>query len=597
MFFKINNSHFNCHQNTIIINGKPIDCPTKVSQALLLFLESKNNVINKEKLMNKLWDDLIVSDDSLFKIVQGVRKVLSESGLDDNTLINVYGKGYKITPIIDVINKSFDTATIKSKYFKKPAITVTLIFIVSVLIVINYNNKSLETINQHAYSDLKKIGESNSPELLALLKTQYSNQKLATQDKIRLNYLQGFAYYKQGSYTNSIKNLETAVKLSDSIEPIKATADAYLMLARIYVFKAKYQLMWQYLDNAEEIYAQFKDQQGLLSVMLSRGRYYIGTDEFEKSLKVFDELIKASKTNNDLIHQIYALKNSSYVHQLLGNEQESIKQLNSMLELSLKKGHGASIAYAYGALSQSNMNAGDFNMAMKQAILTIRYAIDQNDTNRFQQSFSSFYNILNDLGHDQLAEKYLHKAIDFQNSRNSDGHLHEAELNLGIVKLQSKKYLEAQDLFETILSYPLTDAFKLETTAWLAITRYFQKDNIGAFSLAQEIYNNDNTIGKAKIMAGICLALAEFELERYTQSQLVFTEISKLDKSKWPVVNSFFLNMALYVLANKNPDKYNKYLDEKQDFDMKFTIVKRDTTPEQSFITALDNYLETTFIP
>jgi hypothetical protein len=268
-----------------------------------------------------------------------------------------------------------------------------------------------------------------------------------------------------------------------------------------------------------------------------------------------------------------------------------------MLELSLSIGEGSYLSSAYSSLASLNRQEGNFVEAMKQVYLTIRYAIDQNDTNSFQQSFSSLYNILNELGHQQLAEQYLQIAIDFQNSRNSDGHLNIAELNLGILNLQKQDFNKSKIIFETLISYQLTLPELLQTKAWLALTRYFQKDNIKAYSLSYEVYNHPEVTDRTKLVAGICLILADFELERYNETLEVFNQISRLKKDKWLIENAYYYNMALYIFTDRDEEKYAKYLNEKNIFDQKLANIKAQTKPEESFLLALNEYINTVFKP
>lgn len=598
MPFKINQSLFESKDNTIIINGKTIDCPINIAQALTLFLKSSNAVVSKDMLMAAIWGEIIVSDDSLFKIIQGVRRLLNQADLE-GALVNVYGKGYKIEPPILIIEKS-DIP--KPHQFPNIKIFKLVTFVLIGIVLLTYyaNNqppqKSL-LINSNTYQDLKSVGKTEAPELFKILKNKYSEGDLLIQDKLQIAYLQGLGYFKLGDYESSIQQLLSAINMSKNIQAIEASADAYLLLAGIYVYKAKYDEMRQYLNSAETIYTNLSDTKGLSSVALSRGRYYMAIDDFEKSFDVFEKLLISSKSNNDIISQIDVYYNTSYMYQLLGNLQRAKQDLNHMLDLSLQIGDGENLSKAYSGLADINMKQGHFVDAMKQAHLTIRYAIDQNDTNRFQQSFSSLYNILNELGHQLLAEHYLQVAIDFQNSRNSDGHLDVAELNLGILNLQKNNYEKAQNIFKTLISYELLPSSLLEAKAWLALTRFFQKDNIKAYSLSHEVYNHPQATDRTKLVAGIALVLADFELERYEEVKIIFNQLVDLKKDKWLIENTFFINMALYIFTDKDDIQYNKYLSKKHEFTNKLNTINVNTKPEESLLKALDNYINTAFKP
>jgi DNA-binding winged helix-turn-helix (wHTH) protein len=606
MPFIINQSHFNFENDLLTINGKKVDCAHKIILAMKLLLQSENQIVSKERLMQELWGDLIVTDDSLFKVIQEIRKIFKANDISDNILINVYGKGYKITPAITPTTKTQtsrsqpqpDSGTKAVAYNPNTSKFILLILLLSVTAIITYlllNNNKKALINASTYQQLSEMAEIDSPQLLELISKKYHNKQLSVEDEIKIDYLQALAYYKQGNYQNSLAKIDQVIELSSQISPIKATADAYLLCANIHTYTDKSALMLDSIDAAEHIYRQLSDQLGLAWTLMFRGRYHSKIKQLDKSISLFENLATVAKELNDKKIEAHAYKNLAHSYDLLGQDQASKLYLQKTLDLSLEIGYGELISYAYGAFTKESMENGDFSKAMKQAHLTIRYALDQYDTNQFQQSFSSLYNILSILGHDQLAEKYLQQAIDLQNKFNSDGHLHRAELNLGILMLKSNKYQQAQQLFETLLSYRLLPSEHQEAKAWLALTRYLHKDNIAAFTLAKEVYFNEGVRNKNKFIAGISLALADYELERFAESAAIIEAIEQINNPNWLLENSYFIDAALTVFSNNNPQKQQYYLAKKSQHTAHLAEIKHATTPEQSLLESLDQYLSDIF--
>jgi len=597
MPYKINQSIFETKDNCILVNGKSIDCPINVLQAITLLLESKNNVVTKESIMKAIWGEIIVSDDSLFKVIQGVRKIFKKAHLN-GALVNIYGTGYKIKPDILFVDQTIDEKPKTNPKFGK--ISYTFFIIIALALVIYYlvdNHKKQPLINPTTYQKLKKLGQTEAPELFVLLNKNYAQHNLPFEDEIQIAYLKALGYYKQGDYTNSIQQLKFAIELTENNQAILASADAHTLLANIYVYQSKYEEKWQHLDSAEKIYTQLSNDKGLSAVSLARARYFMAVDDFDQSFKTFEQLLNKSKRNNDVKTQIEVYYNTSYMRQLTGELDKAKQELKHMLDLSLEFGDGENIAKAYASLSSLNKLEGHFIEALKQAELAIRYAIDQNDTNRFQQCFSSLYTILNELGHQKLAEDYLNIAIDFQKSRNSKGRLTQAELNLGIIYLQKQNYIKSQQIFENLLSFQSSPIDQLETKAWLALSRYFQKDNIKTYSLSHEVFNASEATQRSKLVAGIGLMLSNFELERYVDLENIFTQLAEIDKDKWLIEKTFFIDMVLYIFNNKDEARYKKYVLEKQKHSQYLDNLKLETQPEESFLTSLDSYIKTITIP
>jgi len=139
-----------------------IECNKNTFQAIQLFLNSKNSTISKHHLMEYIWGTVIVSDNSIFKLVQNIRSIFIDAGLPEDTIENVYGKGYQIKHLITEIGVSDNNTTkVGSKNFKL-LLSLTIIIMVSLLIINHYSNNnskqkdSLKPKNKKYISSLLK---------------------------------------------------------------------------------------------------------------------------------------------------------------------------------------------------------------------------------------------------------------------------------------------------------------------------------------------------------------------------------------------------------------------------------------------------------
>ena len=589
MRYKIAGHVIEVFSDKVIIDKKNVTEQDKIIRAFALFLQSENNIITKDTLMQELWGDLIVSDDSLFKIVQELRKILSELNFPTEILVNVYGKGYKINPPIKVCDKK-----VASSRFTNVQLFVVLAILIG-LGLLTYGflfHAADDQLTAEQYIEYREKAKSNAENIKTLIQEKYKNIDLTPADKIRKAYLFAYADYKKGYYTESQKQTQKAIKISTKSESIIATADAYLLSALINYYRNNHTAMKYEISSARHIFEQFNDTKSLCKADYLLGKYYIGIHDYDASIKMAKSLIIETNpcSNTALLLKNYVSLYENYFIQ--GDNQESEKWADQILQQALKIHDGNYISIGYNLKSMFSLLKGDFGKAMKYAQLTIRYAIDQNDTNNFQQSFSSFYNILNVLGHRHLAEKYLTKAIEFQNNRNSDGHLDEAELNLGIVYLQNQHYEKAQHLFEQILDYQIPVKNQLDAKAWLALTKFFKDDAIAAYALAKEVYKHPKSTDSNKIIAGISLILSDYSLERKNEMQLILEQIEHIDMTNLLIEKSFFLDAVLSIYADDDVQKYHDYLSQKQAFDERLNNIRTETLPALAFLRSLDAYLE-----
>ncbi len=67
MHFVINNTQLSLVNNQLVINAENVPVNQKTYDALSFLLASENEVVEKNALIKKVWQGIVVSDDSLFK--------------------------------------------------------------------------------------------------------------------------------------------------------------------------------------------------------------------------------------------------------------------------------------------------------------------------------------------------------------------------------------------------------------------------------------------------------------------------------------------------------------------------------------------------
>lgn len=604
MQFKIENSTLRLSNNCIFINNNKNDLSEKIYLALGLFLNSKNQVISKETLMVELWQSTIVSDDSLFKIIQEIRKLFKNNDMGSKVLVNVYGKGYKISPeiiisktVVESKNKTSPLENSKNLQPKKRFI-FALIFIS--LVVIGYfsiQGFNSNTIGDNEYITLRKLIKKSPEKVKNIIDKQYNLEELSASDLAKISFLKAHLLIKTGDFEQSTQLLKNTIELDNDSHNSQVVADAYSLLAWINTYTNKPELMRHYIDEATLRYRNIGDKKRLLYMEILLGRYYWVLNEAEKSINQFLITAESAKRQKDDNALKRSYMNLAGIYESIDELEKASLYINKALEISLAEPDPIAISYGFGQLSTIHNKLGNYDKTMKYAEQSIRYAIDANDTNLFQQSFSSLYNVLNKFGHKKLAEKYLKVAIQFQQNKNNKGHLTEAEINLAIIYLQTKRYKMAYTTFKKILAYELNNEEKQQAIAWLALTRYFQKDNIDAYSLAKEVYDSPKLENSTKIIAGLSLILSSQELERTENMHKIYSEIQSLLLDENPIEKLFFYEIAIQLFDNSQSTQLKQLTQQKQQFDNQLMVLKQNTQPDESFIKKLNEYLETKFVP
>ncbi|MCE7995127.1 MAG: winged helix-turn-helix transcriptional regulator [Roseivirga sp.] len=80
-------------KNTIHFKGKSTSIQPRLIQLLRTLHEARGEVVLKETLMQRVWTDAIVTEDSLTKAISKLRKIL-DPDLDESSIQTINGVGY-----------------------------------------------------------------------------------------------------------------------------------------------------------------------------------------------------------------------------------------------------------------------------------------------------------------------------------------------------------------------------------------------------------------------------------------------------------------------------------------------------------------------
>ncbi|MCX7553365.1 winged helix-turn-helix domain-containing protein [Marinicella sp. S1101] len=92
-------------KQALFFQGKEIEITKTNYQVLLLFLQKQGEVITKEQIIDEVWNDKIVTQNSIDQAISKIRKTFAEH--DDRTIIKTaYGKGFQWIPEVILVTSS-----------------------------------------------------------------------------------------------------------------------------------------------------------------------------------------------------------------------------------------------------------------------------------------------------------------------------------------------------------------------------------------------------------------------------------------------------------------------------------------------------------
>ncbi len=103
-FYEFANFRLDVSQKTLRRDGKPVRLTPKVFDTLQIFLENAGQLLEKDDLMRKIWQDSFVEESNLTSNIKMLRKALGDNAARPQFIETVQRRGYRF--IADVREKS-----------------------------------------------------------------------------------------------------------------------------------------------------------------------------------------------------------------------------------------------------------------------------------------------------------------------------------------------------------------------------------------------------------------------------------------------------------------------------------------------------------
>lgn len=130
----------------------------KTMQVLLALIEADNNVISKETIMNKVWADSVVTENSLNQAISELRKCFNDSAKSAVIIENIPKQGYRIIPpIVEVSEQDFSAKDSKknataSRLFNRTAIFSAITILAIGLFFLSWPPDNMPTLTEEQIS-------------------------------------------------------------------------------------------------------------------------------------------------------------------------------------------------------------------------------------------------------------------------------------------------------------------------------------------------------------------------------------------------------------------------------------------------------------
>src|SRR4051812_35228085 len=106
------------HRRELLAEGRPVDLGGRAFDVLMVLIEASGAVVSKDALMNRVWPERIVEENSLQAQISALRRIFRA---DRDLIRTIAGRGYQFTGEIRMVSASPDVQA--SAGMPQPALT------------------------------------------------------------------------------------------------------------------------------------------------------------------------------------------------------------------------------------------------------------------------------------------------------------------------------------------------------------------------------------------------------------------------------------------------------------------------------------------
>ena len=542
MDYKIKEIHFSLNDNQLNINSQPIQANQKTYAAILYLLSSENEVVKKNELMAQVWQGVIVSDDSLFKQIQLIRKIFNSAGLPDDTIENVYGKGYRIKYAISKIETTEGQYSRVKKGLNIPFYVYLLPIITIVLAVVFWSvfkqTRSMDLLDQEERKSIHNLmtqdwdeGLANIKQILASTDQNYSKSDLAY-----LYSKKGVAEYRLQKFQDSFSSLTRALELNTELNDLNMIGENHLNLAKYYDFNKDNQNQSKHIKLSIDYFKQAGSDTSVIDAQMELAYIQKKSGDIKLAIATYQNIIEQAKQINDKTGEMIAINNLAATHLIINEYDQALALAEAGLALNLELGNGQHIANSYSFLSQLYQQQLSTSKALSMIEQAIKYQLNSGDFRNMSPKLMTLNYLLVQTFQYQRASELLAitdqyaEALKVKNSS-------------AIINLYQGMNAAHQNLW-SIAEAHLIQAYQLseknnfrykqdETIAYLALAYYFNNNHLQALEPALKVVNDAKSNDRPKALAALVLAYTYRHIERQTLFDQWYLKAEESIKPEW----------------------------------------------------------------
>jgi|GEM_PF-2462141 len=607
MRYQVKKQKFNLKANQLTYGSETIALTDKTVVALSLFLHNPQGIIGKDDFMQAVWGDVIVSEASLFKQIQTCRALLQQIGLPEDSIENVYGKGYRLKYAVSELSDSQQKVaafgqTNRSNRWK---ITIGLLLVVALsALIYGATGWFKPTHSDHQLSDAKKqsIVELSKSDWQAGL--THINNMLAEDVDYTMTDL-GFLYQQQGQallelqrYPDSAESLRQAISYFKDAQLPTFLGETHTLLSRAYGALGQDKEQTEQVQAAVAIFIDSDDTTQAVDALMELAFLYKKSGDFEAAIETYQRAADRAKQSEDAVGQMMAINNLAATYLVMNDVDRAQQLLQQGLGLSLEIGEGRYIASAYSMMSQIYLQKNQPGKAIQQIQEALKYQLKSNSGRGLNPKLMTLNYLLVVTFQSQQADGLLQLTQRYVEQLNQASPMAIVQLYQGINLTHQGQWTAAAARLQAAWQASQVNNFSYQKPmllAYFALSHARSEQPIKAIEAAQKVMALDKAEYHEKALAKVALAWAYLSLENITEYQQSLSEINEADIEKWLFLAQQYWQLKLNNTAQSDLS-YENYQKRLKETTTNQQVLSQSSQVDESVLEQLKEKIQTLII-
>ena len=258
--------------------------------------------------------------------------------------------------------------------------------------------------------------------------------KEALQLAKKLNYKRGIAnccnnlgnvLYKQGNYSEALKNHFLSLKISEELGDKKGTARSFGNLGVIYTNQENYSEAIKFYEASLKIKKEINDKKGIAATNNNLGALYFNKGDYEAAKKTFSEALATWTEFGDLEGISYCYNNLAGVDNALGNYDEALKNVFASLKIKEEEEDKLGMAFSYNTLGNTYILLKKFSLARDYLDRGLKISLEMGANFETDECYLSLSELDSASGRFKLAYEHYKLYVVYRDSLLNEEHTKE----------------------------------------------------------------------------------------------------------------------------------------------------------------------------